>query len=91
MTVQYIDTPEQLLTFCHAIAEARWLTVDTEFLREKTYYPQLCLIQVASEDHIACIDPLVLDDLTPLLDVLYKPDTVIVSMRQVKILNCFIC
>ena len=78
MTVQYIDTQQHLVDFCQSIADAKWLTVDTEFLREKTYYPQLCLIQVASADHIACIDPLVLENLSPLLDLLYNPNTEVV-------------
>ncbi len=78
MTVQYIDTKAELAIFCQQIANSSWLTVDTEFLREKTYYPQLCLIQVASEQHIACIDPLTLEDLSPLLDILYNPEITIV-------------
>jgi len=78
MTVQYIDTETALIAFCQQIADTLWITVDTEFLREKTYSPQLCLIQVATEDHIACIDPLVLDDLTPILDLIYNPAITIV-------------
>jgi ribonuclease D len=78
MTVQYIDTEAELAHFCQQIAQSSWLTVDTEFLREKTYYPQLCLIQIANDDHIACIDPITLTDLTPLLDILYNPDITIV-------------
>lgn len=78
MTVQYIDTETALIAFCQQIADTLWMTVDTEFLREKTYSPQLCLIQVATEDHIACIDPLVLDDLTPILDLIYNPAITIV-------------
>jgi len=78
MTVQYIDTETALIAFCQQITDTPWMTVDTEFLREKTYSPQLCLIQVATEDHIACIDPLVLDDLTPILDLIYNPAITIV-------------
>ncbi|MBL1321610.1 MAG: ribonuclease D [Methylophaga sp.] len=78
MTVQYIDTEVELDQFCQQIANSTWITVDTEFLREKTYYPQLCLIQVANDEHIACIDPLALDDLTPLLDIIYNPEITIV-------------
>ena len=78
MTVQYIDTEQQLIDFCQSISTAKWMTVDTEFLRERTYYPQLCLIQVATTEHIACIDPLALDDLSPILDLMYKPETVVV-------------
>ena len=78
MTVQFIDDTSALTTFCDAIADSVWIAVDTEFLREKTYFPQLCLIQVATQDHIACIDPIALDDLTPLMDVLYREGVTIV-------------
>lgn len=78
MTVQYIDTATELNTFCQQIAHTTWMTVDTEFLREKTYSPQLCLIQVATEDAIACIDPIALSDLTPILDLIYNPDITVV-------------
>lgn len=73
MTVEFINTEEHLVQFCNAIANTTWMTVDTEFLREKTYHAQLCLIQVATEDHITCIDPLAIDDLGPLLDLIYDP------------------
>ena len=73
MTVQFIDTEADLITFCQRIADTKWMTVDTEFLRERTYYSQLCLIQVGTADEIACIDPLVIDDLEPLLDLIYNP------------------
>ena len=43
---------------CAELAEAPYVTVDTEFLRETTYYPKLCLIQVATERRAAIIDPL---------------------------------
>ena len=78
MTVQFIDTPEDLATLCQQFTNKDWLAVDTEFLREKTYYPQLCLIQIASDDVIACVDPLAISDLTPLLDILYNPDVTVV-------------
>jgi ribonuclease D len=78
MTVQFIDTPEALANLCQQLSSSTWLAVDTEFLREKTYYPQLCLIQIANEDIIACVDPLTLDDLSPLLDIFYNPKVTIV-------------
>jgi len=73
MTALYIDTPEQLEALCEQLRRHDWLTLDTEFLREKTYRPRLCLLQVATPDVIACVDPLALDDLSPLLEVLYDP------------------
>jgi ribonuclease D len=78
MTVQFIDTEAELAKFCQHISDTTWMTVDTEFLRERTYYAQLCLIQVATADSIACIDPLAIDDLSPLLELIYQPDIAIV-------------
>ena len=69
--ILYIDTASELDSFCAALHNADWVALDTEFLREKTYYPKLCLLQIATADIVACIDPLALDDLSPLLDILY--------------------
>lgn len=84
MQERYIDTAEDLQVLCQELSQESMLALDTEFLREKTYYPQLCLIQVAGENIAACIDPLAIDDLGPLLDLLYRPDIVKVlhSARQ---------
>ncbi|HLF96389.1 MAG TPA: ribonuclease D [Methylococcaceae bacterium] len=73
MQTLFIDTPDRLREFCQAISGSPWLAVDTEFLRERTYYPEFCLLQVANDRIAACIDPLALADLTPILDVLYDP------------------
>ncbi len=70
--VQYIDNPLALTELCAQLRGNPWLALDTEFLREKTYYPKLCLLQVATPDLVACIDPLTLEDLSPLLDVIYQ-------------------
>lgn len=84
MTIQYINTTEKLDALCRQIANEPWIALDTEFLREKTYYPQFCLLQVATPDWVACVDPLALSDLSPLFDVIYRPDIVKVlhSSRQ---------
>lgn len=84
MSYQYIETEDALTELCAQLQDSPWLTLDTEFIREKTYYPQLCLIQIANEDHVACIDPLALDDLSPLLELLYNPaiTKVLHSARQ---------
>ncbi|MBQ0724820.1 MAG: ribonuclease D [Cycloclasticus sp.] len=67
---QYINTSEQLTTFCSSIQQAPWLAIDTEFQREKTYRSILALIQIATPEVVAIIDPLACD-IDPLLDVLY--------------------
>jgi ribonuclease D len=69
--VRYIDAPSALGKLCEELRGNPWITLDTEFLREKTYYPRLCLLQVATPGLVACIDPIALEDLSPLLDVLY--------------------
>ena len=71
--ILYIDTADALNVFTEQLAGTDWIALDTEFLREKTYYPKLCLIQIATPEVVACIDPLALGDLTPLLEVLFDP------------------
>jgi ribonuclease D len=69
-----ITNTDELISFCELISKAPFITVDTEFMRETTYWPKLCLIQAASADHAAIIDPLAKDlDLQPFLDVLANP------------------
>jgi len=67
----FVDTPDALLALCKQLEHSEWLALDTEFIREKTYYPKLCLIQVCNGEVAACIDPLTLTDLGPLLEILY--------------------
>lgn len=70
--VRFIDSAEQLHAFIAALHGAEWLALDTEFLREKTYYPRFCLLQIASDTRqVACIDPLALTDLEPLKTLLF--------------------
>lgn len=71
----YIDNPAALASFCQSIAGCSWLALDTEFLRDKTYYPQFCLLQIAAAGQVACVDPQALPDLGPLLDILYDANT----------------
>ena len=72
----YIDKPDELDHLCQRLCGSPWLALDTEFLREKSYYPRLCLLQVANDDLIACIDPLRLPDLEGLLTLLYDSSIV---------------
>ena len=66
-----ITTNEALADFCARLSSAPFITVDTEFMRETTYWPKLCLIQAASADHAGIIDPMADGlDLEPFLDLL---------------------
>lgn len=65
-----IDTTKDLKAFCTRLKKAEFITVDTEFIREKTYWAHLCLIQVSGPDEAFAIDPLADGiDLSPLYDL----------------------
>ncbi|MEW6611262.1 MAG: ribonuclease D [Pseudomonadota bacterium] len=68
-----VTTSEDLITLCQTLRLGDYVAVDTEFMREKTYYARLCLIQVANDEVVASIDPLALKDLGPLWTVLFDP------------------
>lgn len=66
-----ITTTEELARFCAPLATADYVTVDTEFMRETTYWPKVCLIQLAGPDEARVIDPLAEGlSLEPLLELL---------------------
>ena len=67
----YIASQEELEAFISRAASSEVLAIDTEFLREKTYYPKLCLLQLATDDESVIVDPLApinLASLVPLLE-----------------------
>jgi len=69
--MQIITDTAELEEFCRQQATAAFVTVDTEFMRDKTYWPQLCLVQVAGPDSAAAIDSLAPGiDLQPLFDLM---------------------
>jgi ribonuclease D len=70
----YIRSSTNLRRLCDKAASTARMALDVEFIREETYVPQLALIQMAVEDVCAIIDPLAVDDLTPLRDLLDSPD-----------------
>ncbi len=69
-----IASNDRLLETCDALRDSDFIVVDTEFMRENTYWPQLCLIQAAGKGVEAMIDPLAEGlDLQPFLDLLGDP------------------
>ena len=75
--MRVITKTNELEAFCAEIADKPFVAVDTEFMREKTYWPILCLIQAAADGFEAIIDPLADGiDLSPFLDVL-KNDAIV--------------
>ncbi|WP_374527880.1 ribonuclease D [Novosphingobium sp.] len=73
-----ITTTAALTELCERLAKADFVCVDTEFMRENTYWPELCLIQIADENEAAAIDPMAKDiDLAPLLDLLVDNEDVL--------------
>lgn len=70
-----VDT-DTLQAFCERVGNSRYITVDTEFIRDKTYWPRLCLVQIAGEsaDDAVAIDAMAPDiDLAPLFTLMNEP------------------
>src|SRR4029078_5452011 len=67
-----ITKSDDLKDLVDRLSRQPFIAVDTEFMRENTYWPDLCLIQVASSDEAAAIDPKADIDLAPLLDLFVK-------------------
>jgi ribonuclease D len=71
-----IATADALTAFAAGISRTAALALDTEFMREKTYRAELCLLQIAVDREAVCIDPLALPDLAALAPVLTGAGTV---------------
>lgn len=75
----FIDNAQNLQDYCDGLNDCEWLAIDTEFIREKTYYPQWCLLQVADPGgQIALIDTQAIDDLGPIMQRLNHPATTVI-------------
>ena len=73
-----ITQSEDLAALCARLAKSNFVTVDTEFMRENTYWPELCLLQIADTKEAAAIDPLAPGlDMTPLMDLLTNNEDVL--------------
>jgi ribonuclease D len=73
-----ITDSKQLADFCARLAQSPFVAVDTEFMRENTFYPDLCLVQMADANEAAAIDPKAPGlDLTPMLELLTNNEDVL--------------
>ncbi|MEY4238945.1 MAG: ribonuclease [Pseudomonadota bacterium] len=73
-----ITDSAELAALCERLSKADFVCVDTEFMRENTYWPELCLIQIADNEEAAAIDPLAKGlDMSPLLDLLVDNEDVL--------------
>ncbi|MCX7285103.1 MAG: ribonuclease D [Novosphingobium sp.] len=73
-----ITTTDALTDLCERLSKADFITVDTEFMRENTFWPELCLVQIADDKEAAAIDPLAPGiDLKPLLDLMCDNEDVL--------------
>ncbi len=79
-----VDNEKLLSQVCVQLSNSTWLAVDTEFERVSTYYPELCLVQISNGIDTVVIDPLVINDLEPLFELLYQQSItkVLHSARQ---------
>ena len=68
--MEYIANQENLEAFVRRAASSSVLAIDTEFLREKTYYANLCLVQLATDTEVAVVDPFAADDLSVIVPLL---------------------
>src|SRR5688500_9731498 len=67
-----ITKSDELSDLVSRLSKQPFIAVDTEFMRENTYWPELCLLQVASSEEAAAIDPQCELDLAPILDLLVE-------------------
>ncbi len=73
MEHQYIDDDQSLNVLCQQLNQAKILAVDTEFVRTRTLYPKLGLLQVCDGNTVALIDPITISDLSPFWQLIENP------------------
>jgi ribonuclease D len=87
---QFITTSDELSQLCIDLRKSTLLAFDTEFVAEDSYRPELCLVQVATDDVLAIIDPLTCGSLSEFWELMLDParQTIVHSGRE-EILFCF--
>lgn len=76
MEYNFITSNQALADFCQQASQAEAIAVDTEFVRTRTLYPQLGLIQIYDGQQLVLIDPLAIDDFSRLTELLTNPNVV---------------
>lgn len=71
-----VDSDSALRDCCRTLSSAAAIAVDTEFMRTRTYYAKLGLVQLATNEHCWLVDPLAIDDLEPLRELLQAPSVI---------------
>ena len=73
MRYEHITSAQHLADFCQSIAAAPIIALDTEFVSEDSFQPELCLVQLAAQERLAIVDPFPVADLSSLWNVLIEP------------------
>jgi ribonuclease D len=73
ITYQWIDNDAALAELCQSLSTQSAIALDTEFVRTRTYYPHIGLLQIADENGVYLIDPLAISNTQPMADVLQNP------------------
>lgn len=76
VTYEWVSDDQRVQQLVTQWRSQPFVTIDTEFIRTRTFYPQVGLLQIADSDGVYLIDPLALTDLTPLTALLADPDTI---------------
>lgn len=81
---KYVASSGDLDIAISEMGNANFVSIDTEFIRERTYYPQLCLIQVATKERAWCVDAIAIDDISPFFDFCHNTNItkILHSARQ---------
>lgn len=90
MNFQIVNKQNEFDELCERLSTSDWLGFDTEFVSEDCYRPDLCLIQVASRDELAIIDPMGLEEVSRFWDLLLDPTRkIVVHAGREEVLFCY--
>lgn len=76
MSYTFIDSSDELAKYCKQASQHKAIAVDTEFVRTRTFYPQIGLVQIYDGESVALIDPIAIDDLSDLTALMLNENVV---------------